>query len=129
MKKLVESLLSGIVEFLMSRLKTKKLTSMKWIMEQISLRGGSCIHEELRQLLRDLLTVVAPQLKLQLQKKKKTLEELKKPDHDHLGAVTSALATWASWPRRDQGRGREGPGDRGSTVPRGQASWPCAIRC
>ena len=117
-----------MVEFLMSRLKTKKLTSMKWIMEQISLRGGSCIHEEHRQLLRDLLTVAAPQLKLQQQKKKKkTLEEQKKPDHP--GAVTSALATWASWPRRDQGRGREGPGDRGSTVPRGQASWPCAIRC
>ena len=126
MKKLVESL-SRMVEFLMSRLKTKKLTSMKWILEQISLRGGSCIHEELRQLLRDLLTVAAPQLKLQQQKKKKTLEEQKRPDHP--GAVTSALATWASWPRRDQGRGREGPGDRGSTVPRGQASWPCAIRC
>ena len=116
-----------MVEFFMSRLKTKKLTSMKWTMEQISLRGGSCIYEELRQLLGDLLTVAAPQLKLHQQKKTKTLEEQKRPDHP--GAVTSALATWASWPRRDQGRGREGPGDRGSTVPRGQASWPCAIRC
>ena len=117
-----------MVEFFMSRLKTKKLTSMKWTMEHISLRGGSRIYEELRQLLRDLLTVAAPQLKLQLQQKtKKTLEEQKRLDHP--GAVTSALATWASWPRRDQGRGREGPGDRGSTVPRGQASWPCAIRC
>ena len=37
-----------MVEFLLSRLKTEKLTSMKWTMEQISLRGGSCIYEELR---------------------------------------------------------------------------------
>ena len=82
------------------------------------------------RLLGDLLTSAAALQKTKRQKTELLLLLLvKNPGYGAL-AVTSVREALASEPKLDPlGRGTRGVPDRGSTVPPGQAGWPCEAQC